>query len=214
MQGPAIQASHATSNLRSNRSKAYYYIFSGFYIAEILASGIASITLDISPWIPCGLAFGALLLCLVVLTRIPERHSVQENEEEIEQTRSLIKSNKATSFRQALTNRNILFALPTFFVGSIRYSVLNLLMQYASVRFGFSISRTALFYTEMALVNMVLFLFVVPRLTTLWRTQYSFDPQRIDLGLVRISVCLLSIGALSLAISPSGEVLLGSELYP
>lgn len=126
---------------------------------------------------------------------------------------SLPLKSRATSFKQALSNANVVLALPVFFVGSVRYSVLNLLMQYASIRFGLRISRTALFYTETALANTVLFLFVVPYLTTFLRSKYSLSPQSIDLGFVRISVFLLSFGALCLALSPTGETLLGSKLF-
>lgn len=168
--------------------------------------------MDISPWIPCGLAYFATFICFPILAWMPKYKipSKPTAPQETDHEPSL--EPKARSFKQALANRNVLLALPVFFVGSIRYSVLNVLMQYASVRFGFLISRTALFYTENAVANTILFLFIVPRLTMFLRGKYSLAPQVVDLKFVRISLCLLSFGALCLALSPSGNALLYSKL--
>ncbi|TVY56613.1 Efflux pump ustT, partial [Lachnellula cervina] len=43
------------------RSHGFYYIFSAFYVAELIASFVASVTTDISPWIPCSLAMGSVI---------------------------------------------------------------------------------------------------------------------------------------------------------
>ena len=59
------------------------------------------------------------------------------------------------TFREALDNRKVLLALPIFLVGALRYTVLNVLMQYAFLRCGRPVSKTALLYTEIAVVSIV-----------------------------------------------------------
>lgn len=210
-----------------NRSKGYYYIFSAFYIAEMVSSGLASATLDISPWIPSALAYGSILFCLVIQLRIPQRseqhradsqnmgrRSPADEDLTEQENASLCREGefpKTTSFRAAFSNHNVLLVVPAFFVGSTRYTVLNVLMQYAHVRFGWIVSRTALIYTETAIVNICLFLIVMPRLTTSIKTKYGVRPQTIDLTMVRTSVCLLSFGTLCLALSPNATTIIASE---
>lgn len=107
----------------------------------------------------------------------------------------------------ALSNRNILLVIPVFLVGIFRYAMLNILIQYASVRFGLKISKGATFYTETAFINIVLFLFLIPRLTTYIRLTYNIKPEIIDLTLVRTSVVLLALGCLAIGLSQSSAIL-------
>lgn len=93
--------------------------------------------------------------------------------------------------------------MPVFLVGIIRYNTLNVLIQYASVRFGMKISSGSIFYTETALINIFLFAFLIPRLTTYVVTAYGVQPQTIDLFLVRLSLSLMCIGALLIGLAQS-----------
>ncbi len=107
----------------------------------------------------------------------------------------------------ALSNRNTLLVIPIFLVGIFRYAMLNILIQYASIRFGLKISTSATFYTETAFINIVLFLFLIPRLTTYIRLRYNIKPEIIDLTLVRTSVVLLALGCLTIGLAQSSSVL-------
>ncbi|KAH7355376.1 hypothetical protein BKA65DRAFT_394485, partial [Rhexocercosporidium sp. MPI-PUGE-AT-0058] len=98
----------------------------------------------------------------------------------------------------ALSNTNTLLTIPIFLVGIFRYAMLNILIQYASVRFGLKISTGAIFYTETAIVNIFLFLLLVPQLTAYIRLKYNVQPNVIDLFLVRTSVTLMCVGCLAI----------------
>lgn len=207
-----------------SRSHGFYYIFSAFYIAELLASFIASITLPISPWIPSGMAFTSVILCLLLLWLMPppklntETNSTNPLENHIDEDADLSAPPKntksyATLFR-ALSNTNVLLTIPVFLVGIFRYTTLNVLIQYASTRFGMSISTGALFYTETAVVNIFLFLFLIPRVTAHVREKYNVQPQRIDLFLVRSSVFLMCCGALGIGLAWTGILLPLGRLQP
>src|SRR5436190_7083046 len=91
------------------------------------------------------------------------------------------KSPSTTSLRGALLQKNVLLALPVFLTGSLRYTILNVLIQYSSNRFSLKISKGAFFYTETAIVNIFLFLLLVPILTGYLRTKYDIRPPMIDL---------------------------------
>ena len=107
----------------------------------------------------------------------------------------------------ALSDTNTLLIIPIFLVGIFRYTTLNILLQYASVQFGMKLSRGATFYTETAMVNMFLFLFLIPRTTSYIRLKYKTSPEVIDLFLVRFSVCMMCIGCLCIGFAPSSKIL-------
>lgn len=187
----------------------------------MIASYVASVTVDISPWISCGLAMASVLLCLLLLAVMPDtsksKHQLSHRAESSEADNDINEedqTSKAPSpltsisiLHSALSNRNILLATPLFFVGIFKYTTLNVLIQYASVRFGLRVSTGATFYTETAVVNILLFLFFIPQVTTYIRKQYKVRPQVIDLFLVRTNVSLACIGALSIGLAQSGRIL-------
>ena len=215
--------SHVMQKLTWSRSHAFYYIFSAFYVAELIASFVASVTTDISPWIPCGLAMGSMLLCLLLLAVMPDPRKYSHSsysaipqdptapgivKSSNDAPKTLSNSEYVDGLISALSNRNTLLVIPVFLVGIFRYAMLNLLIQYASVRFGMKISRGATFYTETAFINICLFLFLVPRLTTYIRWRYNIRPEIIDLVLVKTSVILLASGCLVIGLSQSSRILL------
>lgn len=203
------------SNMHSNRSNGFYYIFSAFYLAELLGSFIASVTIDISPWIPCGLATGSVTLCLILLLFMPDlwkfqshqRPSRPADEDEDGDTLQSTKHRSIDGLVRLLSNKNILLIIPVFLVSDFRYTILSILMQYASVQFGLRISIGATFYTETAIVNVALFLFLVPQTTSHIRQRYQVRSQAIDLFLVRSSVCIMCVGCICIRLAPSSNIL-------
>ncbi|KAM3080581.1 hypothetical protein ACMFMG_005523 [Clarireedia jacksonii] len=184
------------------RSYAFYYIFSAFYVAELVASYIASITTDISPWIPCGMALGSVALGLLVLWAMPSSQNPGETQIRSLSSPTTIKPSIASSLIQAVSCPQVLFSIPVFLVGTLRYTTLNVLIQYSSLRFGTSISKGSLYYTETAIINIFLFLFLIPKATAWIREQFGVRPESIDLALVRISVGMLLLGSLLIGFAP------------
>ncbi|TGO54333.1 hypothetical protein BOTNAR_0271g00050 [Botryotinia narcissicola] len=189
------------------RSYAFYYIFSAFYIAELIGSYVASITIDISPWIACSLAMGSVILGLLLLWLVPFTQSSPRPEPSPPSTSStqlqsrhltiIPKTTILATIRHALMQPNVLLCVPVFLVGTLRYTTLNILIQYSSVRFGTKISKGAMFYTETAIINIVLFLFLIPRIK-----------------LMRVSVCFLLVGSLAIGLAPtSGWIPIGVSIF-
>jgi len=102
---------------------------------------------------------------------------------------------------------NILLVVPVFLVGIFRYTTLDVLIQYASNRFGLKISTGAIFYTETAAINILLFLFIVPQVTDYLRKTYGVRSLYMDLALVRTSAILMCIGSLGIGLAPSAKFL-------
>ncbi|TVY45356.1 Efflux pump [Lachnellula subtilissima] len=206
------------------RSHGFYYIFSAFYVAELIASFVASVTTDISPWIPCSLAMGSVILCLILLAVMPDPRNSKHDSESPESpespmaedytSRTTTKPTTTSRLLTLLSNPNILFTIPVFLVGILRYTTLNVLIQYANIRFHLPLSTGATFYTETAGINILLFLFLIPALTSHIRTKYAVRPQTIDLFLVRTSVCLMSMGSLAIGLAPTKSLLpLGVAIF-
>ena len=161
---------------------------------------------------------GAVVLCLLLLVAMPDpRQSATSDHippkigDGVESTASpLTTSTHSTSVQglmSAISDRNIRLTIPVFLVGIFRYAMLNILIQYASVRFGLKISSGAIFYTETAFVNIFLFLFLIPHITSYVRLRFNVQPSVIDLFLVRTSVSLMCVGCLAIGLAQSNSLL-------
>lgn len=180
----------------------------------MVASFIATVTTDISPWIPCTLSLVSVLSCLAVLSVMPNgkptkllsASGILGEGLEPRPDEPLVFSTLKKILRVA-SNRNVRFTIPVFLVGILRYTTLNILIQYAHVRFKQKISTGAAYYTETAIVNIFLFLFLIPQLTSYIRREYKVRPQIIDMFLVRTSVTVMCIGALAIGLAPTRKLL-------
>jgi hypothetical protein len=114
---------------------------------------------------------------------------------------------RSKNLKDVFSNTNLIASIPVFLVGTQRLTLLNVLMQYTSLRFGWPISRTSLFYTETAITNLVLFLILLPSLRSYLKERRGISPERIDHMTVRASVCFLSLGALCIGLAPTGSML-------
>jgi hypothetical protein len=172
-------------------------------------------TTSISPWIPCSLALGSVILCLILLVFIADPrklphtpHHISSPEPESSETLQLsAKSSTVTTLFSAISNPKILLTIPVFLIGIYRYTILNILIPYASIRFHTFIYSGALYYTETAIVNIILFLFLIPNVTSHVRGKYNIRPEAIDLFLVRMSTSLMSVGALFIGLAPSAHLI-------
>lgn len=156
---------------------------------------------------------GSLVLCLILLLFMPDLRKSngappkRTDEDELEGSENLKKRSSIDGLVSALSSTNVLLIIPVFLVGIFRYTTLNILIQYASVQFGMKISTGATLYTETAIVNIALFLFLIPRTTSYIRLRYQTRPEVIDRFLVRTSVCLMSLGCLCIGLAPSAKII-------
>lgn len=112
-------------------------------------------------------------------------------------------STTSKSLPDEFRSRNMALAIPVFLVGLLRPSTLNVLIQYTSKYFDWKLSQAAVLVSEVAAVNLVLFLVIVPQGMRIMRTRYEFDQQVLDLAVVRASMIFLAVGALLLGVAPN-----------
>lgn len=165
--------------------------------------------MDISPWIACLMSIASITLGLGLLCFRPGVDHIKDDTTlpEIQDTDIRKPQTIFQGFRSTLKHKNVVLLIPVFLVGTLRYPTLNVLIPYASIRFNIRISRGAVFYTETAVVNILLFLLIIPATTKCLREHYNMHPATLDRYLVGISLTLLCLGALALALAPSMNIL-------
>lgn len=224
----------AESSDERHRSRVMYYIYSSYLFTEFIAPSIASAAMDKNLWIAFGIGIAFLLLSLATIPLVPEtyqrvptssassRRSTLGTEdhhtpvsddgrtEDIETNRPDDRNGLIALFRK----RNMLLAVPIFVVGVFRPATMNVLLQYVSVRFNWKLSKAALLISEVAAVNIVIFLLALPRLISVLQARYHIHPQVIDLRVLRSSLVLLFLGSFFIGISPNIPALISGKLMP
>ena len=109
---------------------------------------------------------------------------------------------RSESLLNLFKTRNMILAVPVFLVGLLRPSTLNVLIQYTSIEFGWKLSKAVTLVSEVAAVDLILFLVVVPQTMKMLRARYQLHPQTIDLAVVRGSMLFLSTWCAVSRISP------------
>jgi len=177
------------------------------------------------------MSLASLVLSLVLLWWMPQPEKARESssrtrnseeppgqifggDDDADTARLTKKNSLVDDLVAAASVPNIRLVVPIFLVGIFRYTTLDVLIQYASNRFGLKISTGAIFYTETAAINIALFLFLIPQATDYLRKKYHVRPLFMDLVLVRTSAILMCMGSLSIGLAPSGKLLpLGKLFY-
>ncbi|MDI1485904.1 MAG: hypothetical protein OHK93_004093, partial [Ramalina farinacea] len=212
--------------LTAFRSGTFYYVYSAYLVTELVAPWLSSATMEISLYIPFLLSIAFLLLCLPVIALLPDtrcasndqdqRYAQTVNDAWAENASSTsdiaqVQRSQPKSSRGLLEDfktKVMLLAVPVFLVGQLRPSTLNVLIQYTSNKFKWKLSAAVTLVSEVAAVNLILFLLVLPQLIRFLQGRYHFQPQVIDLAVVRTSMLLLSVGALFLGLAPSVTTLI------
>lgn len=116
------------------------------------------------------------------------------------------------SFANVLWTRNFIVSLSVLLIGMQRQASLSILLQYAPVRFGLKISTAALFHTEVAIINITLFLLILPPVIRALISRGQLRPQSIDWMIILVSLLILALGAVLIGLAPSVYMLLFGEL--
>lgn len=203
------------------RGRIFYYLYSTYLITELIAPWLAFITMDLSISIPFILSILFLLLCLPVVALIPDTQihdscngftdiasTTNRSVDSIQDTHGICNaSHREQSNSESLLARfrstNMARAMPVFLAGLLRPSTLNVLIQYTSKYFNRKLSKASLLVSEVAAVNLVLFLVIVPQGMKIVRAKYHLDQEVLDLAIVRSSMLFLTVGALLLGLAPN-----------
>ena len=182
--------------------------------------------MDISLWIAFSLSILFLVLCFPVVALIPDtcisipRGGVF-NQEQAQASSSdpgvFHRDRRMQECPERLMdvprNSNMILAIPVFLIGLLRPSTLNVLIQYTSKYFDWRLSQAIMFVSEVAGINLLLYLIIVPKVMQIIREKYGLHQQMLDLAVVRGSMGCLSIGALLIALAPNIPALVIGNMH-
>ncbi|EPE26904.1 MFS general substrate transporter [Glarea lozoyensis ATCC 20868] len=218
------------------RSTAFLYRFTSDLVAECLTPPIASMLMTKSVWIPLLAALGFELLGYAFIIPLPETLPQKTPEDTAESSRSseaLVEEEEQRPLLEAdesdpkkpsrlsdmkesfsfLTRDKAVAALVfTFLVSKVGRQSTNLIIQYVSKRYHWSIAKAGLLLSLRAAVNIILFLLVLPAIST-----YAFPGATAafkDLTISRVSILLMIFGTLVLSVSPTPALMIiGLVIY-
>ncbi|KAK2603984.1 hypothetical protein QQS21_003820 [Conoideocrella luteorostrata] len=210
------------------RTRGLYHFYSCFIFSELIGPLIASITADVSPWLPFIISYILLLLTFPLLAIMPQDHTTSEStlttsghSEDVHglpEHRSIIRAITYASIDQyqllniIFSNRNMRLAAVVFLVCTFRGISMRAFIPYASVRFGWKLSRTNALISEVALVNLVLFFFIMPALLRMISKYFKPANQTLNVGIVKASLSLLFTGSLFLAFATNSAFFIAATM--
>ncbi|KAH7016860.1 MFS transporter [Ilyonectria destructans] len=232
--GPEIATSMAyamiTDRFRPDQRRAstFFIMAAAILLGEILATPLSALLMSWSPWIPSLAALGCQLFGLLAASWLPETQPPSTTGDIVDMPcdangngtsasgqdpdHSSGGSNWTDSWAwrwekaegRKLLNPNMLFVVGAFLMASIGRQAVQLIVQYASQRFEWSIARASLLITIKGVINLVCLLIVLPRLSLMLSRRMS--PAVKDLRIVQGSVLCLTLGATLMAFSARGGV--------
>jgi len=99
------------------------------------------------------------------------------------------------------SSRNITLCLLIFLVTSLSDNNLNVLLQYASKRYGWTISQAAYLFSVKAGVNVILYTLIVPLGLEQLKYSWGFSSVYANLWAEKSSIVLLCLGSLAIGLS-------------
>ncbi|RDW85282.1 hypothetical protein BP6252_02872 [Coleophoma cylindrospora] len=199
--GPAIAIAMCltmASDL-SSESKTFYRVFSAVLITDLIGPGVAYGTLQHSLWLPYVVCSLSLLVTFPVILYMPETLKVSEDHE----SASNLESTGATAYLKFLRDWRIFVGLVTIFLAQFRNNTIEILLPYTSVRFGLELGQAATLLSVVSAVNIVVFLILLPALSTQLEKRAGWSITFINISVARVSSAFLAIGAAMLAAAPS-----------
>lgn len=210
------------------RASVFFILSAATLLGEIIATPIAAFLMSWSPWIPSllGLFFECLgLLGAAFISDMPF-NSAPCNEprglEGQEEGRTLTAVHDSTYLRwkrairrqwnhirngyMVSWNANLFCTVGAFLLASIGRQALQLMVQYASSRFSWSIARTSSLITLKGIINLVTLLFILPWLSDWLNKHLLLSPAAKDHRIVQGSVWILTLGSVVMAVSTSPAV--------
>ncbi|KAJ5382218.1 Major facilitator superfamily domain general substrate transporter [Penicillium concentricum] len=212
------------------RASVFFILSAATLLGEIVATPVAAFLMSWSPWIPSlfGLFFECLgLLGATFISDIPfisascdDQRNMEEDgedEENAEQGHNLSSMDDPPYVRwknvirrqwkqirhdyMASWSTNLFCTVGAFLLASIGRQALQLIVQYASNRFSWSIARASSLITLKGIINLATLLFILPWLSNWLNQHLLLSPAAKDLRIVQGSVWLLTLGSAIMAVS-------------
>jgi hypothetical protein len=109
------------------------------------------------------------------------------------------------------SSKNITLCLLIFLITSLSDNNLNVLLQYASKRYGWTISQAAYLFSLKAGVNVILYTLLVPLGLKQLKYSWGFSSVHANLWAEKSSILLLCLGSLAIGLSFNVRLLIPSR---
>ncbi|CVK99414.1 uncharacterized protein FMAN_02256 [Fusarium mangiferae] len=222
-----LAAMVAKACTEETRTRGLYYFYSCFIFSELVGPPVASVAADISPWLPFLISYLLLFFTFPLLLVMPKDYiapssatinSAEDLPASYDQGHGILRAALHALFDQIhllrfmLSSHNMCLAAVVFLISTFRGISLRALVQYASSRFDWKLSRTNALIGEVALVNLILFFFIMPALLRIVSKYLKSTPQVLNLGIVRASLSLLFLGSLLLGFATNSAFLIAATM--
>ncbi|GKZ22856.1 hypothetical protein AbraIFM66951_004980 [Aspergillus brasiliensis] len=207
----------------SKRAHVFFLLAAAMLLGEILATPLSAFLMSWSPWVPSLLGIAAQSLGLLGTTLLPETNlrktfNQAEGDGEVNDNDATDHSapaqyslgrllstlrkqwNQARGITMNARSVNLICIVCSFLLASIGRQALQLIIQYASRRFSWSIASASYLITVKGLINLLTLLVLLPKLSDWLRRHLSFSPVLTDLRIVQWSAWILTLGMALMAI--------------
>ncbi|KAA8651283.1 hypothetical protein EYZ11_009188 [Aspergillus tanneri] len=196
------------------RATKFFFIAAAILLAEILATPLSALLMVQSPWVPYLLGllceFVGVVAALVVPETLP-KISDEVFDDDIPTPRrgseSLFRAllhragAEILRLREFITTTNNILAISVaFFAADVGKQALQLMLQYVSKRFEWSMAKASILISLKGIINLVLLLIILPILSHLLDRRLS--PLKRDLLIAQFSAAILVLGFIIMAIAP------------
>ncbi|KAI7976553.1 hypothetical protein EIK77_005996, partial [Talaromyces pinophilus] len=191
------------------RSIIFFQLMAVTLVPQFTVMPIASFLMDRNVWLPMFIGLGLMIFDALVMTlsipRTPvlsspplEGNNLQPFPEQTQSTR-IFKFLEDSKF--IFTSRTVTTLLFTFLANSLGNRALDLLIQYASMRYNWSISKASSLVSLLAIFQLVLLLLILPTVSAFLTNRLGMVAKKKELYICRVSVVLLLLGAIGIGFS-------------
>ncbi|THY43355.1 MFS general substrate transporter [Aureobasidium pullulans] len=200
----------------AERTNTFFYISVCGMIADLIAPTLAASLMTVSPWLPFTIGISAMAFAMLLTLSIPETYHARTRITSSPRQGPIDAQPKPYGLLHHLNKILAMFksrSLCLIFVSFVGEQLIlknsGFAMRYVSKRFSWPLSRFGYFMSARALVGILIYLLILPRISSFLQHRMLFSPLRKDLLLARTMGIVLAIG-LFLAAGPTlGSVLSG-----
>ncbi|KAJ5614803.1 hypothetical protein N7528_008457 [Penicillium herquei] len=209
------------------RSTALFTLMSWVYVADIVATPTSAYLMTFDPWIPWTLGFFIIILGCIPFIFLPETlgdaKAKKANRHGTDNTTQFTEPTGKMSTMQLILYRlrefkasaqfiwkdiNIIWMIIAAFVSVMCRQSSNMLLQYASKRFGWSIAKASLLVTIRGSVGLTTCLLLMPGLNWLSGKYLNLHGKYRDHWLSKITGIFSVVGFLIVGLAPTTGLLI------
>ncbi|KAJ5312011.1 hypothetical protein PENANT_c022G11433 [Penicillium antarcticum] len=215
------------------RSTALFRLQSCVLLAEILATPLSAYMMSFGPMFPYLVSICLILVGCIPALFLPEtledakaKPSLQTHSEEHDENgqpermgnKSFLEEVKRqarefkVSTRFIWTDSNVCIMILVFFVTIMTRQSTNLLLQYVSKKFDWSIARSSLLISLRGIFSMVTFMVFMPALSFLTAKYFNLHGKQSDHVMSKGSGILSVIGFAAIALAPTPAILIFGQI--